>query len=118
MSYKLGLMLSLVFLMCVFLMAGDMFCISAIHSDLDSMALVVSYCVSRDGRVTSDTLDFVEDHGALMILPWGTPRIGDIYTFTVYKEYTPIIISNKPIKVTVVRSSVVGYYQGFYGERG
>ena len=113
MSYKLGLMLSLVFLMCVFMMAGDMFCVAAIHSDLDSISLTVSYLISRDGWVSESTREFAEDSGATLHLPSAAPRIGDTYTFEVSKEYSPIIISRDPIVVTVKRSTVVGYYQGF-----
>lgn len=116
MSYKLGLMLSLVFLMSVFLMAGDMFCVSAIHNDLDSIALTVSYLVSRDGYVSDATRQFVEDSGADLTLPSESPRIGDIYSFEVSKSYTPIIISREAIVITVKRTTVVGYYQNYSGE--
>ena len=117
MSYKLGLLLSLVFLMAVFLFSGDMLCISAIRSDLDSIALTLSYRISLDGRVSEETKQWVKDCGANLSLPLQSPRIGDTYSFQVYKDYQPIIISSEAMRITVKRSTIVGYYQSLSGGR-
>ena len=117
MSYKLGLLLSLVFLVVVFLFAGDMLCISAIRSDLDSIALTVSYRISMDGKVSDETKKWVDQCGAKLTLPYLAPRIGDIYSFEVSREYKPIIISSKAMTITVKRSTIVGYYETLSGER-
>ena len=117
MSYKLGLLLSLVFLVVVFLFAGDMLCISAVRSDLDSIALTVSYRISMDGKVSEYTKKWVDECGATLTLPYLTPRIGDIYTFEVSRKYQPIIISSEAMTITVKRSTIVGYYETLSGGR-
>ena len=117
MSYKLGLLLSLVFLVVVFLFAGDMLCISAIRSDLDSIALTVSYRVSMDGKVSDETRKWVYENGATITIPYYAPRIGDIYTFEVSRQYKPIIISSEAMTITVKRSTIVGYYETLSGGR-
>ncbi len=117
MSYKLGLLLSLIFLVVVFLFAGDMLCISAIRSDLDSIALTVSYRISMDGKVTDATRKWIDQCGATLKVPYQAPRIGDIYTFELSRAYKPIIISSEAMTITVKRSTIVGYYETLSGER-
>ena len=66
MAYKLGLMLSMVFLMAVMLLGGDIIAVSSIHSSLDALALVVSRNIGKEGCVSENTLFLVQEHQATL----------------------------------------------------
>ncbi len=115
MAYKLGLLLSFVFMMSVMLFAGDLLCVSQIHSALDSIALTVSYRVAKEGMVSDETKDFVRNSGAEFIpVTSGTPSLGETYEFIIAKRYKPIIMSKNETVISVKRSTVIGFYDSYY----
>ncbi len=114
MSYKLGLMLSFVFLMSVFLLGGDVVCVLAIHSELDALALTVARRLESDGTLTQATVDFVESRGAFVhLLGSGQPALGEPISFEVYRFYQSFVMSKETMAITVTRTAIVGYYQGY-----
>lgn len=112
MSYKLGLILSLSFVMSVLLLASDLLCVSMIHSNLDSLALTVSNRISIAGRLDNETISFVERENAhIQCLENCSPKLGDTMVYRIYRDYRPLIIAHEQIEVSVTRSAVVGYMQ-------
>ncbi|HAS56460.1 MAG TPA: hypothetical protein DEF61_03490 [Firmicutes bacterium] len=115
MGYKLGLLLSSVFMMMVLLFGGDLFCISSIHSSLDSLSLIVSYRIGIDGYISDKTKKLVSDAGvSLIAYSSNIPRLGDVLEYSLYKEYKPLILSKNTIDISVKRSAIVGYYTTIY----
>lgn len=113
MSYKLGLLLSMVFLMSVLLLAGDLLNVAVIKNSLDALATVVSYRIAKEGQVSSDTRSLIESYGALFRLEDGERvafRIGDTVTYYLQKEYQPFVLQKEMMNVTVRRSALIGYY--------
>lgn len=114
MASKLGFLLSTIFFVFVFLMAGDMLCISQIRSGLDSLAVTVGYRIAKEGTLSKDTRGMVADFGAtIKSKTVGAPAIGDTYTFTLTKEYNPLIISQNTMVITVTHSTIVGFYDSY-----
>ena len=112
MSYKLGLLLSLVYMISTLLVGGDIFCLIAIHNNLDAIALTVSYRIGIDGYVSEQTIDWIHNEGAeYYAVTETTPRIGDTFVFEIYKDYEPIIIKKSTMRIAVRRSTVVGFYE-------
>lgn len=110
MSYKLGLLLSMLFLMSVLLLSGDLVCISANLSELDSIALTAAYQISINGRIDETTIAFVEKQNAsIKSLSGDTLSLGSTMVFRVYREYQPLIISKDTMTLNVQRSTVVGF---------
>ena len=115
MAYKLGLMLSMVFLMAVMLLGGDIIAVSSIHSSLDARALVVSRNIGKEGCVSENTLFLVQEHQAtLEYEELHFPAVGDNLTFLLYKDYESFVLSKNPLRISVKRTAIVGYYM----ERG
>ena len=113
MAYKMGLLLSSVFMMAVFMFAGDLIGISEVHSYIDSIALNVAFKIASDGLISEKTRDYVSSTGAtLYIVTTLNPSFGDIVKFKVSKNYKPLIIEEGEIVISVTRSTVVGYYTG------
>jgi len=111
MSYKLALIISAPFLMMVLLFLGDLVNVSVVKTELDALAVTVSYRIAYEGRVSSGTEHLVNEVGATLSYDEAiTPKIGDTVVFTLNKEYTPFIMANNPLAVKVTRTAVVGYY--------
>lgn len=117
MAYKLGLMLSMVFLISVVLLGGDIIAVSSIHSSLDALSLVISRNIGKDGYVSSQSKTLVDDHGARLIYEENrVPAVGESLTFLLQKEYATMVLSKDPLMITVKRTAIVGYYR--VNERG
>ena len=115
MSYKFGLLLSMFFLIQVFLFSGDLACIQSIHSQLDAVALTASYQISMQGAITDGIRSFVFQECGADIYYVDQKEEGKAYgeaiSFYVSKKYLPFIISSEAIVVTVRRTAVIGYFR-------
>ena len=112
MSYKLGLLLSMVMIVCFFLLGGDMLCLSSAFANLDSASVTIGYSIAKSGRVDDDFLDALEDKYKVTFLSVSpiNPIKGDIVDFVVSRKYNPLIMSSSPITIKSSRSTVIGYY--------
>ena len=116
MSYNIGLMLSLVYMISILLLGGDVYCLTSIRNNLDAIALTVSYRISLEGRLSDSTVSLVESEGAFIRdLTHYTPPIGGTLIFEVYKEYEPLVIGKSAMEIVVRRTAVVGFYQTMEG---
>ncbi len=112
MAYKMGMLLSLLFLFTVMLFAGDLLCVSMIHSTLDSIALTAGQRIAKEGRLSASIVSFVELEGAkIECLENCSPAIGDTMRFRVYKDFSSLVLSKQTMRITVTRSVVVGYIE-------
>ena len=112
MSYKIGLILSMVFVVAFLLLGGDMLCLSAAYSELDSNSITIGYLIAKSGRVDSEYLEYLEGSfnvSFLSVSP-SSPHQGEVVEFTIYKMYDPLIISTNEVRLTASRTTVVGYY--------
>ena len=115
MASKLGFMLSTIFFMFIFLISADMLCISQIKSGLDALATTVGYRIAKEGALTIATLRMIDGYGAeLSANSTGSPAIGETYTFSLKKEYKPLILSKNTMVITVTHSTIVGFYDSYY----
>ena len=112
MSYKLGLILSMVFVVMFLLLGGDMMCLSAAYSYLDSHSISIGYLIAKSGRVDDEYISYLEETYKVnfeSISPT-EPSIGDVVEYTIYRFYNPLILSNHQVKLTASRTTVIGYY--------
>ena len=112
MSYKLGLILSMVFVVLFLLLGGDMMCLSAAYSYLDSNSISIGYLIAKSGRVDQEYLSYLEQTYKVNFqsLTPSNPSSGDVVEFTIYRMYSPLIISKDELKLTATRTTVIGYY--------
>ncbi len=117
MAYKLGLMLSMAFLMSVMLLGGDIIAVSSIHSSLDALALVVARRIGQEGYVSESTEALLEEHQVnLYCQESHFPALGESLTFTLTQLYSSLVISKETMVISVKRTAIVGYYMN--GGRG
>lgn len=114
MSYKLGLLLSLSFLMAILLLSGDLLNVNIVKNALDSLATTVGYRISREGRISEATKTLVSSYQASIAVEGGSAasfRIGDTVVYYISKDYDPFLLKKETMHIGVKRSAVVGYYK-------
>lgn len=112
MSSNLGLLLSMFILIPMLLFSGDLACLSALHSELDAVALSAGYQISMAGSLTKEISDFVYEEcgGSIYYVgDYANPRFGDAIVFEVSREYKPFVIDDDYMTVAVRRTAVIGY---------
>lgn len=112
MSYKLGMILSMVMVVLFFLLGGDMLCLSSAYSNLDSTSVTISYVIAKSGRVDNEFINTLESKynvNFVSISPTNPVR-GDVVDFVISREYDPLIMSSSNITIISSRSTVIGYY--------
>lgn len=112
MSYKIGLILSMVFVVLFLLLGGDMLCLSAAYSVLDSNSISIGYLIAKSGRVDREYLSYLEGsfNVTFLSISPSNANSGDVVEFTIYRMYDPLIISTDEIRLTASRTTVIGYY--------
>ena len=114
MSYKLGLLLSLAFLMSILLLGGDLLNVGIVKNALDALATTVGYRIAKDGRITAETDRLIASYEATLVLEKGsatTFRIGDTVVYYLTKDYDPFLLKKETMHIGVKRSTIVGYYK-------
>ena len=103
------------FMILVFLMMGDLFLSQSIYYTLDSMAVTASYRISMDGGITADLVELVRrETGGTISYVDAQPVLsfGSVVAFRIEKEFTPFVMSEDEMTITVRRSAVIGYIAG------
>ena len=112
MSYKIGLLLSMIFITLFFLFGADLITLESLYSSLDTKANNISYLISRNGVIddnfiyyieTTFNVEFVCDKNL-------SPEFGEQIFYEVSMNYRPMVISKKEMTITIQRMTIVGFY--------
>lgn len=112
MSYKVGLILSMVFVALFFAFGIDLVTIQFAFSNLDSVSVAVSYKLSNYGLVDETFISNIENtyHVSFTCLSNCTPSFGDVVEYTLARQINPIVISQDPMTIAIKRTAIIGYY--------
>lgn len=112
MGNLLSMILSLFLFIPAFLCGADLLCIQNINTELDSLALTVSYKISKEGKISDETIALVNSFNIEIECrsSCNSNGIGDVMTYALIKSYTPLIISSEQITIEIVRTTMIGYY--------
>ena len=112
MSSKVGVLLSMIFVVLFFLLGIDLITLQFQYSDLDSKGITIGYHISKATDINSEYLSYLEDkyNVTIGIDMSQSMSYGDVVEFIVSKEFDPIIISSSVMNLKVKRSTVLGYY--------
>ena len=117
MSQKLGMILSVMFIILVFLFGADLVMLQTVYTNLDSISETISFQIAKngvdsDGDIDSSIKDYVYKTTGASITANNNGKVnfleGDIFAYVLTKEYQPILLSTNPIKVSVSRYTVLG----------
>ena len=112
MSYKIGLILSMIFVTLFFAMWLDMICVQIIYNDLDSKCIAISYQISQHGTIDEQLKSSIEStyKVSFTCIDNCSPKFGDVVTYQISKDYRPIIIKQETMTISVERSAIIGFY--------
>lgn len=112
MSYKIGLVLSMIFVSLFFLFGADLISLQSAYSALDSKANNISYLISRNGVIdeqfitgieTTFNVDFICEQNL-------APEFGEKITYTITSKYQPLVINKSEMTIAIQRMTIIGFY--------
>lgn len=112
MSYKIGLLLSMIFVALFFLFGADLISLQSTFSLLDAKANNISYIISRNGVIDQNFINYISDYYDVTFncdinL---APTFGEKITYTISTTYSPLVISQEEMVITVKRMTIIGFY--------
>ncbi len=112
MGYKLGFVLSLLFLVQLFALLGDIMSIQIIYTNIDAASITAGQLISRWGGINERVTEAVKnDAGAEIVqLEGSSVLVGQTFYYKVYKEYKPYVLQSESLEIAVCRSVIIGYY--------
>lgn len=112
MGYKLSFILSLLLVVELFILAGDIFSSQIIYTNLDAASITAGNMISSKGGITDDVISFVKNNtgGEIAAVGDDSPLFGSIYTFKISKSYQSLNFFSGESEISVVRSVIIGYY--------
>lgn len=113
MSSKMGLLLSLMFVMQIFVLAVDMISLQTAYSSLDAKAVAIGYVISQQGNLNEDFIEQIEQEYQLTFTCEEncTPRFKDVVKYKVAVEFNPLVIKNETMLIEIHRTTVIGYFK-------
>ena len=112
MASKVGFILSLLLVIELFVLAGDIFSAQIIYTNLDAVSITAGNIISTKGEITDEIKNYVrnETGGEITAVGNDTPLFGSVFTFRITKEFNPMNRFTGKTEISVVRSVVIGYY--------
>ena len=111
MSYKLSLIISMVFVLFFSFFAIDLISIQNTYSLLDSKSINISYFLARNGDVSDEAINYIERtyNVNITVLSSRYPAFGDDIIYNLSTTYKPFVMGDS-LKITIQRMTVVGYF--------
>lgn len=112
MSYKIGVILSMVFVALFFAFGVDLISIQFAFSNLDSKSVAISYRISNHGTLDELFIDDIEHEFNVLFdcLTNCNPSFGDIVEYQISTYIKPIVIAKGNYTITIKRTAVIGFY--------
>ena len=111
MASKWGFILSLMFVIQLLLITGDLAIIQARHSHLQSFATTLGQRISLEGGLFQSHQTWATSEGlSLSCIANCQPKFGDTLSFKLEVMVDPLILSNDPLTLAIVRHTVIGIY--------
>ena len=112
MSYKIGLLLSMVFVALFFLFGADLISLQSAYSLLDSKANNISYIISRNGVIDTNFIYYIETtfNVEFECDINENPEFGEQIYYQISMEYHPLVISKEDMILSIQRMTIVGFY--------
>lgn len=112
MSYKVGLILSMVFVALFFLFGADLITLESVYSSLDAKANNISYLISRNGVIDNDFINYVE---TVFLVDFECPKnisptFGEKVIYKISTTYRPFVISKSEMTIAIERMTIIGFY--------
>ncbi len=111
MSNVFGLLLSFTLIFPTILFGVDLFIINSIKVSLESKATTIGYQISKQGGLREALINEIEKQNIIIscLNECTYISVGEELTYELIKYYTPILISQEQLTISVTRTIIVGY---------
>ena len=111
MSSKLGLVLSMIFVVMFVAIGIDLVSIQFIYNDLDAKSVAISYKISEYGTINDEIKQNIESTFNVSFTCTNncSPLFGDVVTYVISVDYQPVIIDKNTMTISLERNAVIGY---------
>ncbi len=106
-----GLLFSILIITPMLLLGVDLYGVSSLKTYLETRATTLSYQISKEGGVRSTLVAMLEEEN-ITIDCFGTCELvssGQIIKYEISTFYTPLVLSEEQLTISVVRTVMVGY---------
>ena len=112
MSYKIGLLLSMVFVALFFLFGADLISLQSAFSSLDAKANNISYIISRNGVIDDDFITYISEtfNVTFNCQKNPSPTFGEKIIYEISTTYKPLVISQEEMVISINRMTIIGFY--------
>ena len=112
MSYKVGLILSMVFVSLCFLFGADLISLQSVYATLDAKATNIAYVISNTGKIDINFRRYIsQTYNVVLSCPYvSSTYFGQEITFKITTTYKPLVMSKKQMVISITRIAVVGFY--------
>ncbi|HHT67348.1 MAG TPA: hypothetical protein GX010_03895 [Erysipelotrichaceae bacterium] len=112
MSYKISLVLSMIFISLFFLFGVDLLCLQSAYSALDAKANNISYLISRNGVINQEFIEEIEStfHVEFICDEYPAPTFGQKITYIITSKFHPMVIDKNEMTIAVQRMTIIGFY--------
>ena len=112
MSYKVGLILSMIFVALFFLFGADLITLESTFSVLDAKANNISYIISRNGVIDDEFINYIETTFSVDFdcPKYLSPTFGEKIIYQISNSYHPLVISKEEMTISIKRMTIVGFY--------
>lgn len=111
MGSSISFLLSLVFVIELFVFGVDMINIQAVYTELDTISFNVGFLVAKEGFVSEQTLQYISSfEGTRIIYEPYSPSFGDLFEFVIERDCHPFLLGGGDLTIRVNGATVIGYY--------
>lgn len=112
MSYKIGLLLSMIFVALFFLFGADLISLQSAYSILDAKANNISYIISRNGVIDTNFMYYIETTFNVEFICDSNlaPEFGEKIYYEIQTKYYPLILSKEEMTISIQRMTIIGFY--------
>ena len=112
MSYKLGLVLSMVFVILFFLLGIDLITIQFAFGNLDAKSTSISYRISEHGTIDDAFIQEIEEYYKVDFECERncTPLFGEMVEYTLISNVKTLVVGKGEMTIRISRSTMIGFY--------
>lgn len=111
MGNLVGVLFSFLMIIPVIVLGIDLYGLTSEQVALETMATIISYRISKEGGVRQQLISELASEGVELIClsTCHNVSVGQIVKYQLFDYYTPILISENDISVSVTRTTMIGY---------
>lgn len=112
MASNISFLLSLVFVLSMFVYAGDLCNMQTKYAQIDSVSITAGKMIMKTWTINTEIKRFVQSQRAYIVATNGSsyvPAEGDVFSFVVFTNYKTFSFDQSVKRISINRTVVLGY---------